>query len=49
MLTEKGKVKSALASLAVAAARNWKFKPAMLDGTPIESEHIIVFDFRPGR
>ncbi len=49
VLAEKGKVQSALVAVAVVAARGWKFRPAALDGKPIESEHIIVFDFHPPR
>jgi hypothetical protein len=47
VLGKKADAQSALVTASIAAARAWKFKPAALDGKPVESEHVIVFDFRP--
>lgn len=41
------KVKQGLAGAALVAARQWLFEPAMLHGQPIESQHSIMFEFRP--
>jgi TonB family protein len=41
-----GKPNSLLANAAMAAARQWIFKPATLHGKPVVAEHRIVFDFR---
>ncbi len=38
---------SGLPGAALAAAREWVFEPATLHGTPIESQHSIVFEFEP--
>jgi hypothetical protein len=46
-LAEAGNANSTLIAAGIVAARGWKFKPATLDGKPTQSEHIIVFDFRP--
>jgi TonB family protein len=43
------KVNNALARAALIAARQWRFQPAILRGRPVESEHSIVFEFRPTR
>ena len=40
-------VKSQLGSAAMAAAKQWTFQPATLRGQPVESDHTIVFEFRP--
>jgi hypothetical protein len=40
-------VKSALAGAAVSAAKQWTFQPATLRGEKVESDHTIVFEFRP--
>ncbi len=40
-------VKSALAAAAVSAAKQWTFQPATLRGEKVESDHTIVFEFRP--
>ena len=40
-------VKSQLGAAAVAAAKQWTFQPATLRGQPVESDHTIVFEFRP--
>jgi len=34
-----------LAQLAKAAAQQWKFKPATVDGTTVPSEYVVVFRF----
>jgi TonB family protein len=41
-------VKGQLASAALSAARQWTFQPATLRGLRVESNHAIVFEFRPG-
>jgi TonB family protein len=41
-------VKGSLASAALSAARQWTFQPATLRGLRVESDHSIVFEFRPG-
>ncbi len=46
-LNENGNSKPALSQAAVAAARQWTFQPATLQGEKVESEHTIVFEFRP--
>ncbi|MBV8809673.1 MAG: energy transducer TonB [Acidobacteriaceae bacterium] len=38
---------SALVQAAIAAARQWTFQPATLDGKATSAEHIIVFKFHP--
>jgi TonB family protein len=38
-----------VASAALAAARQWTFEPASDNGHPVESDHTIVFEFRPQR
>jgi TonB family protein len=40
-------VKSLLGSAAVAAAKQWTFQPATLRGQHVDSDHTIVFEFRP--
>jgi TonB family protein len=47
VLNESGSSKGALSQAAVAAARQWTFQPATLQGEKVESEHTIVFEFRP--
>jgi TonB family protein len=47
VLNESGNSKAALSQAAVAAARQWTFQPATLQGEKVESEHTIVFEFRP--
>jgi TonB family protein len=46
-LNENGNTKAALSQAAVNAARQWTFQPATLQGEKVESEHTIVFEFRP--
>ena len=36
-----------IATMALRASRQWLFEPATLHGRPVESEHIIRFDFAP--
>jgi len=40
-------VKNQLGAAAVAAAKQWTFQPATLRGQKVESDHTIVFEFRP--
>lgn len=40
-------VKSQLGAAATAAAKQWIFQPATLRGQRVESDHTIVFEFRP--
>lgn len=47
VLNENGNGKGALSGAAIAAARQWTFQPATLQGEKVESEHTIVFEFRP--
>jgi TonB family protein len=47
VLNENGNGKGALSAAALAAARQWTFQPATLQGEKVESEHTIVFEFRP--
>lgn len=47
VLNESGNTKGALSQAAVNAARQWTFQPATLQGEKVESEHTIVFEFRP--
>jgi TonB family protein len=47
VLNESGNTKGALSQAAVNAARQWTFQPASLQGEKVESEHTIVFEFRP--
>ncbi|HEY3455491.1 MAG TPA: TonB family protein [Bryobacteraceae bacterium] len=47
VLNENGNGKSGLSAAALAAARQWTFQPATLQGEKVESEHTIVFEFRP--
>jgi TonB family protein len=47
VLNENGSTKGALSAAALAAARQWTFQPATLQGEKVESEHTIVFEFRP--
>ena len=48
VLNENGNTKGALSGAAIAAARQWTFQPATLQGEKVrESEHTIVFEFRP--
>jgi TonB family protein len=42
-------VKSQLAAVAVAAAKQWTFLPATLRGQAVDSDHTIRFDFTPER
>jgi TonB family protein len=44
---ESANTKGALSQAAVNAARQWTFQPATLQGEKVESEHTIVFEFRP--
>jgi TonB family protein len=46
-LNDSGNTKGALSQAAVNAARQWTFQPATLQGEKVESEHTIVFEFRP--
>jgi len=36
-----------LASIAVSAAKRWRFHPATLNGTPVPSDYTIAFAFHP--
>jgi TonB family protein len=47
VLNESGNTKGTLSQAAVNAARQWTFQPATLQGEKVESEHTIVFEFRP--
>jgi outer membrane biosynthesis protein TonB len=47
VLNENANSKGALSGAALAAARQWTFQPATLQGEKVESEHTIVFEFRP--
>jgi hypothetical protein len=38
---------ASLASIAVSAARRWRFHPATLNGVPVPSDYTIVFAFHP--
>jgi TonB family protein len=49
VLNESGNTKGALSEAAVNAARQWTFQPATLQGEKVESEHTIVFEFRPDK
>ncbi len=40
-------VKPQLGNAAIAAAKQWTFQPATLRGAPVDSDHTIVFEFRP--
>jgi TonB family protein len=40
-------VKGQLGSAATAAAKQWTFQPATLKGQRVDSDHTIVFEFRP--
>ena len=40
-------VKRAVSAAALNAARQWTFQPATLRGQRVESDHTIVFEFRP--
>jgi len=40
-------VKAQLGSAALSAARQWTFQPATLRGQRVESDHSIVFEFKP--
>jgi TonB family protein len=40
-------VKSQLGAASIAAAKQWTFQPASLRGQHVESDHTIVFEFRP--
>jgi TonB family protein len=40
-------VKGQLGSAATTAAKQWTFQPATLRGQHVESDHTIVFEFRP--
>jgi periplasmic protein TonB len=40
---------SLLREAAVEAARQWVFKPAILDGVPMETQIVITFFFKPPR
>jgi TonB family protein len=40
-------VRNQLGAAAVAAAKQWTFQPATLRGQKVESDHTIVFEFRP--
>jgi outer membrane biosynthesis protein TonB len=42
-------VNQSIAAAAVAAARQWTFVPASSNGQHVESDHTIVFEFRPQR
>jgi TonB family protein len=42
-----GEVNESIASSALAAARQWTFDPASNNGHRIDSEHTILFEFRP--
>jgi TonB family protein len=47
VLNDVGAAKGALSGAAVSAARQWTFQPATLRGEKVESQHTIVFEFRP--
>ena len=47
VLNENGNARGGLSAAALAAARQWTFQPATLQGEKVESEHTIVFEFRP--
>jgi TonB family protein len=47
VLNEDGSTNAALSGAAVAAAKQWTFQPATLQGEKVESDHTIVFEFRP--
>jgi TonB family protein len=47
VLNDRGSTNGALSGAAAAAARQWTFQPATLQGEKVESEHTIVFEFRP--
>ena len=32
---------------AVAAAKQWKFKPYLLNGNPVVAETVLTLDFKP--
>jgi TonB family protein len=38
----------ALRAAAEAAARQWVYKPATLDGVPMKTESVLTFTFGPG-
>ena len=42
-------INESIASAALAAARQWTFEPASDNGQHVESDHMIVFEFRPER
>jgi TonB family protein len=42
-------IKRAVANAALNAARQWTFLPATLRGQRVDSDHTIVFEFRPQR
>jgi len=41
-------VSSAAARAAIAAAKQWRFEPAKLQGKPVASKHHIIFNIQPG-
>jgi TonB family protein len=47
VLNEDGSTNAALSGAAMAAAKQWTFQPATLQGEKVESDHTIVFEFRP--
>jgi TonB family protein len=47
VLNDGGAGKPALTNAAVSAAKQWTFQPATLKGEKVESQHTIVFEFRP--
>jgi len=47
LLRQDGKLPGSLVGAALAAAKQWTFKPATLRGIKVESNDTIVFRFRP--
>jgi TonB family protein len=47
VLNDGGTAKGPLTSAALSAAKQWTFEPATLKGEKVESQHTIVFEFRP--
>jgi periplasmic protein TonB len=56
LISESGRVIEATAvsghvtlrAAAEAAARQWVYKPATLDGVPMKTESVLTFTFNPG-
>lgn len=47
VLNGKKKVKQAVATAVLIAAKQWTFEPATVSGHAVPSDHTIVFQFRP--